>query len=184
MKFFKLLLCALFVVVQVPTQHASAAEHSSHLQEYLQNHLCDGDSACDRASLRFLTATVDLNGDGKPETIVYLLGQEFCGSGGCSMLVLRQDQNGNYMLVTESTITRLPIRILTTSTNGWKDLGVTVARGGIRTPYEARLPFNGKKYPSNPTVSPAKRLPTHTPGTTLIPLDADAKANPVYPDAK
>jgi len=174
----------MLVFAQVPARPASTVTPSTPLQQYLQKHFCDDDSACDRTSLRFVSATVDLNGDGKPETIVYLLGQEYCGSGGCSMLVLRQDQEEHYRIVTETTITRLPIRVLATRTNGWNDLAVTVAGGGIQTSHQARLAFNGRKYPSNPTVSPAKRLPANTPGSTLIRLDAEAKAKPVYPDAK
>ena len=37
---------------------------------------------------RYLYASVDLNGDGTPEIIVYLTGREWCGSGGCPHLGL------------------------------------------------------------------------------------------------
>lgn len=76
--------------------------------------------------------------------------------------------------------TRLPIRLLTTTTNGWQDLAVSVSGGGIRPGYEVKLAFDGKKYPSNPTIAPAKRIPSQTPGTTLIQEGAESQARPVY----
>jgi hypothetical protein len=96
------------------------------------------------------------------------------------MLILTTE-TGYYKVITKTTITRLPVRLLNTRTRGWSDIAVTVQGGGIMQAYEARLRFNGKKYPSNPTVPPAQRLSPHTPGTTLIPVDAYDHAIPVYP---
>lgn len=33
----------------------------------------------------------DLNSDGVPETIVYLTGRKWCGSGGCTILILKSE---------------------------------------------------------------------------------------------
>jgi hypothetical protein len=43
---------------------------------------------------RYVAAFTDLNGDGQPEAIVYLISPEWCGSGGCSMFILQQNSNG------------------------------------------------------------------------------------------
>jgi hypothetical protein len=72
------------------------------------------------------------------------------------------------------------MRILVEKTNGWHDLAVGVAGGGIRPRYEARLRFNGKKYPSNPTVPPSQRLKEKVDGKVLIP--SDTKGAPLYRD--
>jgi hypothetical protein len=102
-------------------------------------------------------ADADLNGDGRLEAFVYVTDQGSCGSGGCNLIVL-SPQGSNYRVVLQSTGTQLPIRLLPTSTGGWRDVGVTVAGGGITRAYTARLRFNGHRYPSNPTVPPAVPL--------------------------
>ena len=101
-------------------------------------------------------ATVDLNGDNSSEVIVYADEPRFCGSGGCVLYVLTPDA-GSYRIVTRLTVTRPPVRVLATSAHGWEDLGVQVSGGGIIRPYEARLRFDGRSYPRNPTVFPATR---------------------------
>ena len=103
-----------------------------------------------------------------PDAIVYLTGNEWCGSGGCTTLILKQD-GGSWRIVTKITLTRLPIRALVNVSNGWHSLGVWVQGGGIRAGYEAELNFDGKTYPRNPTIPPARRLKDKLPGEVLIP---------------
>jgi hypothetical protein len=116
----------------------------------------------------FVAATADLNGDGKAEAVVHLTGPNWCGSGGCTTLILTP-AGDSWRLVTRLSITRPPIRLLRTRSNGWRDLEVRVQGGGIQPGYEAQLRFDGKTYPSNPSVAPALRLVRKVPGTTLIP---------------
>jgi hypothetical protein len=99
-------------------------------------------------------ADADLNGDGRKESLIYLTDPDYCGSGGCSLVVLSPSSRG-YRVVMRSTVTRLPISLLSTANHGWRDIGVTVGGGGITRAYEARVRFNGRRYPSNPTVPPA-----------------------------
>jgi len=122
----------------------------------------------------FESAFVDLNDDGVKEAIVYLTGREWCGSGGCTTLIL-EPQKRSYRVVTRITITQLPIRVLDSETNGWHDLAVQVAAGG-RVGYEAGLQFDGTGYPSNPSVPPAKRLNTKAQGKVVIPSRSQSKA--------
>jgi len=84
------------------------------------------------------------------------------------MLILTGESQ-SYRLVTETTITRLPIRMLATKSNRWHDLGVVVAGGGIQPGYESRLSFDGKTYPSNPSVPTAQEIDGEAPGKTVIP---------------
>ena len=72
---------------------------------------------------RFVAALTDLNGDGSPEGIVYLTSNVWCGTGGCTMLILEQ-AGGSWRLLTKASITRPPIRVLGTKSNGWRDVGV------------------------------------------------------------
>lgn len=99
-------------------------------------------------------ANVDLNSDRRPEAVIYATDKSRCGSGGCTLYIL-STQGSGFRVVMRSTVTQLPIRLLSTSSNGWRDIGVTVLGGGITSPYTARLRFNGRRYPSNPTVAPA-----------------------------
>ena len=106
-------------------------------------------------------------GDGSDAlTLVYLVGPEVCGSAGCNLLILRRSGDG-YAVVGDTTVTRTPIRLLSTRTNGLPDIGVHVAGGGVTEGYEARLRFDGARYPSNPTVAPAERV-TEAEGVVLI----------------
>lgn len=99
-------------------------------------------------------ADADLNGDGRKEVFAYITDPAYCGSGGCTLVVLSPAGHG-YRVVMRSSVTRLPIRLLATSTHGWRDIGVGVSGGGITRSYEARMRFNGRRYPDNPTVAPA-----------------------------
>jgi len=111
-------------------------------------------------------ADADLNGDGRSEAFVYVTDRDQCGSGGCVLFVL-SPHKVSFRVVLRSTVIRRPIRLLATSTRGWRDVGVTVGGGGNVQPYMARLRFNGRRYPSNPTVPPA--IPLKRPaGKVLI----------------
>jgi hypothetical protein len=93
------------------------------------------------------------------------------------MLVL-EPKRTSFRVVTETTITRLPIRVLATKLNGWHDISVRVQGGGIQPGYEARLSFDGKTYPSNPSVPPAQRVVGKIAGEVVVPLSAEG--TPLY----
>jgi hypothetical protein len=123
----------------------------------------------------YKVAFVDLNADNSPEAVVYVEGREWCGSGGCNTLILRRD-GSSYRIVTATTITRPPIRVLQSRSHGWRDLSIWVEGGGNPRGYEALLPFDGKTYPSNPSVSPARPIRGNIPGEVLISREsADAR---------
>ena len=122
--------------------------------------------------LGYVARTVGQGGEAL--TLVYLVGPEFCGSGGCKLLILRRTGDA-YAVLGDTTVTRAPIRALSTRTNGLPDIGVRVAGGGIPQGYEARLTFDGARYPSNPTVAPAERI-DGAEGVVLI-TDEDARTS-------
>jgi hypothetical protein len=104
----------------------------------------------DSISRKFIFFEYDLNDDGKKEIFVGLIGPYFCGSGGCSPYLL--DNEGN--VITHFTVSDYPIVVDNNKTNGWKDL---LIRSGGK---DRIVKFDGKKYPSNPSILPAlKTIP-------------------------
>lgn len=149
-----------------PATSSSTREKSLRrfLEGYASKHELDQEN--DKET-RYLRAFVDLNGDGKPEALVYLVSEGWCGSGGCPTLVLTPRGN-SYRLITRIFITRPPIMVLTGKSNGWRNLGVWVQGGGIQPGYEAELRFDGKRYPLNPSVAPARPLRHKSGGEVVI----------------
>lgn len=109
---------------------------------------------------------VDLNGDGKEEVLVQMTDDSFCGRAGCTMFVLEKDEAGGFVRKMRATITNSPVRVLEASSQGWRDLGVTVRGSAMTPPYEARMRFDGKAYPSNPSMEP--EVPATEGGTVVI----------------
>jgi hypothetical protein len=110
---------------------------------------------------------VDLNGDGKPEVLVYVFGPSVCGTGGCTSFVFQSEGNG-YKLISEISPARNPIIVSQSRTHGWNDLIMFVSGGGIQPGYYVLLAFNGRQYPQNPTVAPAKPLRFRAKGTAYV----------------
>jgi hypothetical protein len=115
---------------------------------------------------RYVTAWADLDGDGRPEALVYLISGAYCGSGGCNLMIFTPDGR-SWREVANMSVTNPPIRVLDSRTRGWNDISVFVAGGGSRG-YMALLAFNGRSYPDNPTVAPARRLRSAARGRVLI----------------
>ncbi|WP_424363476.1 hypothetical protein [Methylocystis parvus] len=170
-----LLLCYSFAgggIAAAQSSKNSDASSSASLKKYLQ-------TLGDDKQARYVAAFEDLDGDGTPEAIVYMLGGEWCGSGGCDTIILQQ-KGESWKTVTDISITQPPVRVLRSSSKGWRNLAVSVGGGGIPVGYEAELRFDGKSYPDNPTTPPAKRLKDDkAPGKTVI-LSLD-HAVPLHP---
>ncbi len=98
----------------------------------------------DENSRKFIFFEFDLNEDGKKEIFVGLTGSYFCGSGGCTQLIL--DDQGN--VISTFSVSGYPVIIDNNKTNGWKDLFIySGSKNRI-------VKFDGKTYPSNPSVLP------------------------------
>jgi putative lipoprotein len=100
-------------------------------------------------------ALVDLNDDGISDAIVLITNRDFCGSGGCAMLIARGTNTG-FRLVSSSTITRTPILVASERRYGWHTLLVTVGGGGANYG-QVLMRFNGSRYPLNPSLQPYAR---------------------------
>lgn len=93
---------------------------------------------------KFQFYKIDLNGDGNDEIFVRFMGPYFCGSGGCTFLLL--DSYGE--VITRFTVTRAPIFVEPSKVNGWSLL--LVKDSGVFK----ELTFQEGTYPSNPSVLP------------------------------
>lgn len=100
---------------------------------------------------RYAFAMTDLNNDAIDDAIVLLQGQNRCGSGGCTLLVLQGLADNKYQVVSTATVVDTPIYALSYRTHGWRDLMVYSKGTG-----SVRLQFDGDKYPSNPSLLPAE----------------------------
>lgn len=116
--------------------------------------------------VRYYYNRMDLNGDGKLETIVYLSGPTLYGSGGCSAIIFKQ-VNGDYEKLSQFTLVNTPIIISNNKTNGYKDIIMYVNGGGI-DPFYALLKFDGTAYPSNPSIAPPLNRDANISGIAVI----------------
>jgi hypothetical protein len=117
--------------------------------------------------VRYHYNRVDLNGDKKPEVLVFVFGRGMCGTSGCGALIFRA-RGRRYELLTEVGPARNPVIVSQHRSRGWNDLVMFVAGGGILPGYYAVLRFDGKTYPENPTVAPAQPLEERVKGTAYL----------------
>ena len=97
----------------------------------------------------FIYNAVDLNDDGKNEYLVGLTGSTFCGSAGCTMLVL----NNKFGINTRMTIVQFPVYVGPPAskevTKGYSNIYVSTKGVGY-----VKMAWNGSKYPTNPSLAP------------------------------
>jgi hypothetical protein len=140
------------------------------LRDYLANSRSD-----DREPTRYTSAFVDLKDDGSKEVVVYVTGDFWCGSGGCMTLIL-EHKGSSFKVVSKMMTTLLPIRALTTKSNGWHDISVMArvwyGEGNVYS-REQKLSFNGKSYRTSTQRSVEKLA-----GEVVIP--ATEEGTPLY----
>jgi hypothetical protein len=93
---------------------------------------------------RYVYGIVDLNGDGKDEVFVYLLGSIFCGTGGCNLMLFTESENG-YLLINNFPISRLPVIVSNKRIQVWNDIIRLESGGGMPATYVTHK-FDGEKY--------------------------------------
>jgi len=113
---------------------------------------------------RWFEARTDLDGDGHDEALAYVAGPMVCGSGGCTLYVFTGD-GADWRLVGEVAVSRPPVRVLDERHQGWRSLVVHIAGGG-QPAAEMQLDFDGRRYPANATVAPAR--PVAVPPTAPV----------------
>lgn len=80
-------------------------------------------------SPRFVFQSVELDGSGEPEVLVYLLGPPFCGSGGCDLKLLRRVE-GALRVVQGFPITQTPVYLGAAQAGGSRLLLRSESGGG------------------------------------------------------
>jgi putative lipoprotein len=141
---------------------AAADTVAASAEEDIQHYLLQ--TYPDAAPMRYALAWHDLDGDGADEAVVHLVSPFYCGTGGCNTLVLTP-AGPMWSEVANISVSRTPVGVAESSSNGWQDLTVAIGGGGGEAG-TALLKFDGEAYPANPTVAPAEM--TDSSGTELI----------------
>ncbi len=105
---------------------------------------------------RYEFTRVDLNGDGRREGLVMMKSphQHWCNSNGCRMIVF-QAHNDGFTLLSEISPVRGPLTVSNQTTNGWRDLLMSVSGRDYVQTKKVALRFDGRTYPAHPAFQPA-----------------------------
>jgi hypothetical protein len=195
------LFCAAFILLLAPIQSSVARQkgwlaavprarpeiiRDVKLESAIIKALYEGDrNAAARDRVRYLYNRVDLNGDGRPETLVYLSALAWCGSAGCVACVF-QTVEGRYELVTHIAGVETPIIVSQKRTNEWNDLIAYVRWGEVegRTlrDYYGVLRYDGRAYPDQFPGAPPLDAGAHLTGTAYFStVNADERGLPLAP---
>lgn len=115
------------------------------------------DKLDDAGDARYDIGWFDLDGDGRQEAIVVMKGSSWCGSGGCTLAVLKED-TGSWKVVSEIPTCRSPVIVLDEKTNGWRDLAVVTYGGGDLNLKMTVLKFQRKTYVKRHQIAPQHGL--------------------------
>ena len=85
--------------------------------------------------------------------IVFLNGSSgYCGTGGCTILVLACLKN-NYKMIGNTSVSMPPIYVSKESTKGYRNIKVYAKNKG-----QVVLKYNGVKYPENASMEPKSKV--------------------------
>ncbi len=130
-----------------------------------------GSAAGGMGRINYVHARTDLDGDGRQDVLVYLMGPYVCGTGGCTLEVFRQEARG-YRLITSFPTSRLPVIVPEARRNRWRDLWRLQSGGGAPATW-VREVFDGRGYRTMERIPAAGRQPTGTPVLSGDPSLAD-----------
>jgi len=92
----------------------------------------------------YTTKRVDLNGDGRDETIVWIPTPDLGGTSGYPILIFTQTGD-HYQKVWDIDQAWTPILVLKSKSNGWRDIAFQYGGGGASWHY-AIFKYNKKSY--------------------------------------
>jgi hypothetical protein len=107
--------------------------------------------------ISYVHARTDLDGDGRQDVLVHLMGPYVCGTGGCTLQVLRQEARG-YRLITSFPTSRLPVIVSEARHNGWRDLWRRQSGGGAPATW-VREVFDERGYRTKERIPASGRAP-------------------------
>ena len=117
--------------------------------------------------------------DGRKLVVVFIGGFWCSATGMCGGMIL-EPRGRTYKVLFDGSVRR-PIRLLTTSTNGYPDISVNIHESWD-TNYDVRLRFDGKRYVEKEKLNGyvhEKRLP-HRPSGRLL-IGYKSKPQRLYP---
>lgn len=98
---------------------------------------------------RFVYDQVDLNRDGSQEFLIGLIGPDFCGTGGCTVLIVSHDLEE----IAQFTLVQYPVYLGSDDkddfTKGYRNIYLRTGQIGY-----VKLIWNGNTYPRNPSTQP------------------------------
>jgi hypothetical protein len=124
---------------------APAKPRSDRLRAFLQQYVGSVDTD---KSTNYAARRIDLRGDGSGQVLVYLSDGGWCGTAGCTMLVL-DGQGESFQVITRIPAVRLPISVLPSKSHGWRDILVMERTSAVEPLSTVVLSFDGKKYPED-----------------------------------
>ena len=93
---------------------------------------------------KFQFYKIDINNDEKDEYFVRFMSPYFCGSGGCTMLLLDHEAN----IITKFTVMEPPVFVEKNPDGDWSNI-LVFSDGELK-----ELKYSNGTYPSNPSVVP------------------------------
>ena len=162
--------------VYLVVDRLTAKSEAERLTRFLQNYV--GTPTEETKTTQYAAAFVDLKGGGTKDVVVYLSSGGWCGTGGCTMLILAPEGT-SYRVITKVPAVRLPIWLLATKSNGWYDIGVVARKNGTEPLYEAILSFDGKSYRSSVSEGDETELFDEKAPRRMV-MPATAKDEPLY----
>ena len=152
---------------------ADAAARSASLKMSIQRALGAPPAAFEKEEqTKYAAAFVDLKERGSRDAIVYVTGRDWCGTAGCTLLIL-EPSGDEYKAVSRIPGIRLPVSVLATKSSGWHDIAVTVRPNGFEPFYRGLLLFDGKTYSVEP-----RRLTSKVHSKEVI--STTSKSTPLY----
>lgn len=143
-------------VATQPAENPDVQLIQTALQEILKDDLSK--DLIPQEERKFIYGMYDLNGDGNNEYFVAPRGGYFCGSGGCTIYLLSSEGK----TITRFTLADFPVSVSTDKVNEWNRIYINSK--GEQHPMD----FNGKSYPSNPSMVKAEKLPQDKVAATLL----------------
>lgn len=159
-------LCLVGALYSMPLSAAPPHPAPAALKRFLWHELYD--PYTDMKALRYGWARIP----SAHLTVVYYWGPDVCGTGGCSVMVLREKGHG-YRNVGDISIARAPITVLRSWHHGLPDIGVVCRDSAMIPLWRSALQFDGKAYPGTCFERGARRVAWHA-GKVIIP---DGAAN-------
>ncbi|WP_432784919.1 META domain-containing protein [Cyanobium sp. BSA11S] len=151
-------------------------------EEWRQSETHQRRNACRAAGpLRYAYNSIDLSGDRQDELVATVIGPYACGTGGCNAYVFKSGpKQKGLRLVSQMSLFKPPLVVSDQRHNGWRDL-ISRVRIDAGHGYYTRLPYNGRSYPSNPSVPPAEPLRRPVSGVALLDTNDDTSSTHPLP---